>query len=39
LVVVGRVTSIKDPRPNAAAGGRKPLSEVVSYDRWGQSRA
>ena len=23
---------------NAAAGGRKALSEIVSYNRWGQSK-
>ncbi len=39
VVIVGYPTSIKDPRPNAAAGGRKELSEVVSYNRWGQSKA
>ena len=39
VVIVGYPTSIKDPRPNAAAGGRKELSEIVSYDRWGQSQA
>src|SRR5918997_3755491 len=36
LVIVGYPTSIKDPRPNAAAGGRKELSEIVSYDRGDQ---
>jgi hypothetical protein len=35
MVAIGRPTSIKDPRPGAAAGGRKPLSEIVSYERWG----
>jgi nitroreductase len=39
LVIIGYPTSIKDPRPNAAVGGRKELSELVSYNRWGQSRA
>ena len=39
VVIVGYPTSTKDPRPNAAAGGRKQLSEIVSYDRWGQSKA
>lgn len=38
VVIVGYPTSIKDPRPNAAAGGRKELSEIVSYNRWGQSK-
>jgi hypothetical protein len=35
VVLVGYPTTIKDPRPNAAAGGRKPLSEVVSRERYG----
>ncbi|MEA2661587.1 MAG: hypothetical protein QOH08_1159 [Chloroflexota bacterium] len=35
LVTIGRPTSIKDPRPNPRPGGRKPLSEIVSYERWG----
>ena len=38
VVIVGSATSIKDPRPNARAGGRKELSEIVSYDRWGRSK-
>ena len=38
VVIVGYATSIKDPRPNARAGGRKELSEIVSYDRWGRSK-
>jgi nitroreductase len=36
VVVIGYPTSIKDPRPNPAAAGRKPLSELVSYDRMGE---
>lgn len=36
IVMVGRATSRKDPRPNARPGGRKPMSEIVSYDRWGR---
>ena len=39
LVIIGYPTSIRDPRPNAAAGGRKDRSEIVSYNRWGQSQA
>ena len=38
VVIVGYPTSTKDPRPNARAGGRKELSEIVSYNRWGQSK-
>jgi nitroreductase len=39
LVIIGYPTSIKDPRPNAAAAGRKALTEIASYNRWGQSKA
>jgi nitroreductase len=38
IVMIGRVRSVKDPRPNPAAGGRKPLAEVVSRNRFGQAR-
>ncbi len=38
VVVIGYPTSIKDPRPNPAQAGRKPLSEIVSYDRMGESK-
>ena len=38
VVIIGYPTSIKDPRPNAAAGGRKELPEIVSSNRWGQSK-
>jgi len=33
VVVIGYPTTTKDPRPNPAKGGRRPLSELVSYDR------
>jgi nitroreductase len=35
IVIVGKATSTKDPRPMARAGGRKPLNDLVSYERWG----
>jgi nitroreductase len=38
MVAIGRPTSIKDPRPNPRAGGRKPLSEIVSHERWGNAK-
>jgi nitroreductase len=38
IVMIGRPVSTKDPRPNKAAGGRKALSEIVSYDRYGGVR-
>jgi nitroreductase len=34
IVMIGRPVSAKDPRPNPRRGGRKPLSEIVSYDRY-----
>lgn len=33
VVVIGYPVTTKDPRPNPAASGRKPLSEIVSYGR------
>jgi nitroreductase len=39
MVMIGRATSTKDPRPTPRRGGRKPLSELVSYDRWGRPRS
>ena len=38
IVMIGRPVSNKDPRPTGPARGRKPLSELVSYDRWGASK-
>jgi len=38
LVTIGHPTSVKDPRPNPRPGGRKPLSEIVSYGRWGKAK-
>jgi hypothetical protein len=38
IVMIGRPTSNKDPRPSGPMRGRKPLSELVSYDRWGASK-
>ncbi|HUG16919.1 MAG TPA: nitroreductase family protein [Thermomicrobiales bacterium] len=32
VVVIGHPTSIRDPRPNPAQGGRHPLSQIVSYN-------
>jgi nitroreductase len=37
VVAIGYSITIKDPRPNPVDGGRKPLSEVASYDRMGPS--
>ena len=38
IVAIGQPISAKDPRPSPRAGGRKPLSEVVSHEQWGKSR-
>ena len=35
VVALGYPVTSKDHRPNANIGGRKPLSEIVSYNRWG----
>lgn len=39
LVALGYPTTTKDPRPNPAVGGRRPLPELVSYGRFGQAPA
>jgi nitroreductase len=39
VVVLGYPTTLKDHRPNANIPGRKPLSEIVSYDRFGTAKA
>jgi nitroreductase len=36
IVMVGKPKSKDDPRPNGPARGRKPLSEIAHYERWGQ---
>jgi hypothetical protein len=35
VVAIGYPTTLKDHRPNANTGGRKPLAELVSYDQYG----
>jgi len=37
VVALGYPTTTKDHRPNPSAAGRKPLAEVVSYGRLGES--
>ena len=39
VVTIGHSDTSKDPRPNPAAGGRRPLAEVASYGRFGQQPA
>ncbi len=34
IVMIGRPVSTRDPRPNPRRGGRKPLAEIVSYERY-----
>jgi hypothetical protein len=38
IVMVGKPRSTKDPRPYGPKRGRKPISELVSYDQWGESK-
>ncbi|HEY7031394.1 MAG TPA: nitroreductase family protein [Thermomicrobiales bacterium] len=38
VVAIGYPTTTKDHRPNRNTPGRKPLSDLVSYDRWGQAK-
>lgn len=35
IVMIGRPTSTKDPRASGPARGRRPLTELVSYERFG----
>jgi nitroreductase len=39
LVGIGHPTAGKDPVLEALTRGRKPLSEMVSYERWGKPKA
>lgn len=39
LVVLGYPKSVKDPRPNPAASGRRPLPEIVSYGSFGTAKS
>uniref|UniRef100_A0A831TII9 Nitroreductase domain-containing protein n=1 Tax=Thermorudis peleae TaxID=1382356 RepID=A0A831TII9_9BACT len=39
IVAIGYPRSVRDPRPNPARGGRKPLAELVSYNRYGARRS
>ncbi len=36
LVTIGYPRSTRDPRPVLARGGRKPLAELVSFNRYGE---
>lgn len=37
VVAIGYPTTLKDHRPNANIPGRKPLTELVSHDRFGNT--
>ena len=37
-VVIGSVITTRDPRPNPAQPGRKPVIDTISYNRMGQSQ-
>ena len=39
IVAIGRPVSVKDPRPTRATPGRKPLAEVVSWEKFGVARS
>ncbi|GBD20108.1 hypothetical protein HRbin28_00547 [bacterium HR28] len=39
IVAIGYPLSARDPRPTPVSGGRKPLAELVSYNRYGQRRS
>ena len=39
LVAIGHPTSGRDPILDMLPGGRKPLSELVSYERWGNAKS
>lgn len=36
VMVLGPYVTSKDPRPTGPKPGRKPLAELVSYERWGE---
>ncbi len=38
IVMIGRPVSAKDPRPTGPPRGRRPLSDLVSYERWGEPK-
>ena len=38
IVMIGRPKSTADPRPTGPARGRKPLAELVSFERFGASK-
>jgi nitroreductase len=38
IVMIGHPTSTKDPRATGPKRGRRPLSDLVSYDSWGTTK-
>ena len=39
VVVIGKPITFNDHRPNPSTPGRRPIDEVVSYERLGETRA
>ena len=39
IVMIGKPKSKDDPRPVGPPRGRKPLSEIAHFERWGQRKA
>jgi nitroreductase len=37
IVIIGRPASIKDPRRTGPPRGRKPVVDLVSYEKWGRT--
>lgn len=38
IVMIGRPVSTKDPRPTGPPRGRRPLADLVSYERFGMAK-
>ncbi|MCX7623745.1 MAG: nitroreductase family protein [Thermomicrobium sp.] len=38
IVAIGYPLSTRDPRPSPVTGGRKPLDELISFNRYGERR-
>ena len=39
IVMIGKPLSKDDPRPTGPPRGRRPIAGLVSYERWGESKA
>ena len=38
IVMIGKPLSKDDPRPTGPPRGRRPIAELVSYERWGEPK-